>query len=213
MINRVVITGRLTRDPELRYTQSGIAVSSFTVAVDRSFRSQNGEREADFINCVIWRKSAENFVNFTHKGSMVGIDGRLQTRNYENQQGVRVYVTEIVVDNFALLESRSQSEQYRQTHGGGNNPQGNPSNGYSSGNNFGGGQSNNGFGGGFNGNASNSNPAPAPNNGPANSNPAGPSNTGAAPQQNNNPANDDASQDPFANSGKDIDISDDDLPF
>ena len=213
MINRVVITGRLTRDPELRYTQSGISVSSFTVAVDRSFRSQNGEREADFINCVIWRKSAENFVNFTHKGSMVGIDGRLQTRNYENQQGVRVYVTESVVDNFALLESRSQSEQYRQTHGGGNNPQGNPSNGYSSGNNFGGGQSNNGFGGGFNGNAGNSNPAPAPNNGPANSNPAGPSNTGAAPQQNNKPANDDASQDPFANSGKDIDISDDDLPF
>lgn len=214
MINRVVITGRLTRDPELRYTQSGIAVSSFTVAVDRSFRSQNGEREADFINCVIWRKSAENFVNFTHKGSMVGIDGRLQTRNYENQQGVRVYVTEIVVDNFALLESRSQSEQYRQTHSGGNNPQGNPSNGYSSGNNFGGGQSNNGFGGGFNGNAGNNNPAPAPNNGPVNSNPAGaPSSNRSAPQQNNNPANDDASQDPFANSGKDIDISDDDLPF
>ncbi|MDY4003423.1 MAG: single-stranded DNA-binding protein, partial [Ligilactobacillus saerimneri] len=136
MINRVVITGRLTRDAELRYTQSGVAVASFTVAVDRQFRTQAGEREADFINCVIWRKSAENFVNFTHKGSMVGIDGRLQTRNYENQQGQRVYVTEVVVDSFALMESRSQSEQYRQTHGGNGMGQGGaPNNGFTSGNN------------------------------------------------------------------------------
>ena len=106
MINRAVLTGRLTRDPELRYTTSGTAVVSFTLAVDRQFRNQNGDRDADFINCVIWRKSAENFSNFTHKGSLVGIDGRIQTRNYENQQGQRVYVTEVVVDNFALLEPR-----------------------------------------------------------------------------------------------------------
>jgi single-strand DNA-binding protein len=106
MLNRAVLTGRLTRDVDLRYTQSGIAVGSFSLAVDRSFTNQQGEREADFINCVIWRKSAENFANFTHKGSLVGIDGRIQTRNYENQQGQRVYVTEVVVDNFALLEPR-----------------------------------------------------------------------------------------------------------
>ncbi|MFC6324018.1 single-stranded DNA-binding protein [Companilactobacillus baiquanensis] len=110
MINRVVLVGRLTKDAELRYTQSGTAVASFTLAVNRQFTNAEGEREADFINCVIWRKAAENFANFTHKGSLVGIDGRIQTRNYENQQGQKVYVTEIVVENFSLLESRSESE-------------------------------------------------------------------------------------------------------
>ena len=106
MINRAVLTGRLTKDIELRYTQSGVAVGSFTLAVDRNFKNANNEREVDWINFVIWRKSAENFANFTHKGSLVGIDGRIQTRNYENKQGQRVYVTEVVVDNFALLEPR-----------------------------------------------------------------------------------------------------------
>lgn len=109
MINRTVLVGRLTRDPELRYTQGGTAVASFTLAVNRQFTNSQGEREADFINCVIWQKAAENFVNFTNKGSLVGIDGRLQTRNYENQQGQRVYVTEVVVDNFSLLESKNAS--------------------------------------------------------------------------------------------------------
>lgn len=107
MINRSVLVGRLTRDVDLRYTAGGTAVGNFTIAVNRQFTNSNGEREADFINCVIWRKSAENFANFTHKGSLVGIDGRIQTRNYENQQGQRVYVTEVVVDNFALLEPKS----------------------------------------------------------------------------------------------------------
>ena len=127
MINRAVLTGRLTRDPELRYTTSGTAVVSFTLAVDRQFRNQNGDRDADFINCVIWRKSAENFSNFTHKGSLVGIEGRIQTRNYENQQGNRVYVTEVVVDNFALLEPRQNGggQQYgnQQPFGGQGQPQ------------------------------------------------------------------------------------------
>ena len=122
MINRVVLTGRITKDPELRYTQSGVAVVSFTLAVDRQYRNQAGEREADFINCVIWRKSAENFVNFTHKGSKVGIDGRLQTRNYENQQGQRVYVTEVVADTFSLLDSRQDNQGGQQ---GGYQNQGN----------------------------------------------------------------------------------------
>lgn len=107
MINRTVLTGRLTRDVDLRYTPSGAAVGNFTLAVDRQFTNQNNEREADFINCVIWRRSAENFANFTHKGALVGLEGRIQTRNYENQQGQRVYVTEVVVDNFALLEPKS----------------------------------------------------------------------------------------------------------
>lgn len=118
MLNRVVLTGRLTKDPELRYTNSGTAVATFTLAVDRQFKNQNNEREADFIQCVVWRKSAENFANFTHKGSLVGVDGRVSTRNYENNQGQRVYVTEVTVDNFALLESRNQSQ--------GNSNQNNP---------------------------------------------------------------------------------------
>ena len=109
MINRTVLVGRLTRDPELRYTQGGTAVASFTLAVNRQFTNSQGEREADFINCVIWRKAAENFVKLVHKGSLVGIDGRLQTRNYENKQGQRVYVTEVVVENFSLLESKNAS--------------------------------------------------------------------------------------------------------
>ena len=112
MINRSVLVGRLTRDVDLRYTANGTAVATFTVAVNRQFTNANGEREADFINCVIWRKAAENFSNFTHKGSLVGIDGRIQTRNYENQQGQRVYVTEVVVENFALLEPKSANNNH-----------------------------------------------------------------------------------------------------
>ncbi|MCD2257153.1 single-stranded DNA-binding protein [Agrilactobacillus fermenti] len=168
MINRVVLVGRLTRDIELRYTNSGAAVASFTVAVNRQFTNASGEREADFINCVIWRKAAENFANFTKKGSLVGIDGRIQTRSYENQQGQRVYVTEVVVENFSLLEPRSTTE--RREDG-------------SSSNNF----------SGNNHNTSNQNSQPS----------AG----------NNQKSNDTDMQDPFADNGQSIDISDDDLPF
>lgn len=119
MINRSVLVGRLTRDPELRYTNGGAAVATFTIAVNRQFTNQNGEREADFISCVIWRKAAENFTNFTHKGSLIGIDGHIQTRNYENQQGTRIYVTEVVVDNFSLLESRVESEHHQSANSNG----------------------------------------------------------------------------------------------
>ncbi|KRK78777.1 single-stranded DNA-binding protein [Companilactobacillus nodensis] len=108
MINRVVLVGRLTRDAELRYTSSDQAVTSFTLAVNRQFTNSKGEREADFINCVIWRKAAESFANFTSKGSLVGIDGRIQTRSYENQQGQRIYVTEVVSEKFSLLESKAE---------------------------------------------------------------------------------------------------------
>ncbi|AUV72062.1 single-stranded DNA-binding protein [Lactiplantibacillus plantarum subsp. plantarum] len=119
MINRSVLVGRLTRDPELRYTNGGAAVATFTIAVNRQFTNQNGEREADFISCVIWRKAAENLTNFTHKGSLIGIDGHIQTRNYENQQGARIYVTEVVVDNFSLLESRAESEHHQSANSNG----------------------------------------------------------------------------------------------
>lgn len=130
MINNVTLTGRLGKDVELKYTESGLAVASGTLAVSRRFQTRNGEREVDWINFVIWRKSAENFANFTHKGSLVGIDGRIQTRNYENKQGQRVYVTEVVVDNFALLEPRQHdSNGNSQRSGNGGNQYGNDSNG------------------------------------------------------------------------------------
>jgi len=111
MINNVVLVGRLTRDPELRYTNSNVANVTFTLAVNRNFTNQQGQREADFINVVIWRKSAEVLAQYAKKGTLLGVTGRIQTRNYENQQGQRVYVTEVVADNFQLLESRKASEQ------------------------------------------------------------------------------------------------------
>lgn len=114
MINNVVLVGRLTKDMDLRYTSSGTAVGSFTLAVNRNFTNQNNQREADFINCVIWRKPAETMANYTKKGTLVGIVGRIQTRSYENQQGQRVYVTEVICENFQLLESRSSAEQRQQ---------------------------------------------------------------------------------------------------
>jgi single-strand DNA-binding protein len=110
MLNRAILVGRLTRDPEMRYTSDGTATVSFSLAVNRQFKNKQGEREADFINCVIWRKAAETFCNYTHKGSQVAIDGRIQTRNYENSEGTRVYVTEIVVENFSFLDSGNGSE-------------------------------------------------------------------------------------------------------
>lgn len=122
MINRVVLTGRLTRNPELKTTQNGLSVASFTIAVNKQFTDANGNRGADFINCVIWRKSAENLCKYTHKGSLIGIDGRLQTRSYDNNNGQKVFVTEVVVDSFSLLESKNEN----QTNNAGNN-----SNGYS----------------------------------------------------------------------------------
>ncbi|AZF92415.1 single-stranded DNA-binding protein [Streptococcus phage CHPC930] len=107
MINNVVLVGRLTKDPEFKYTANHIAVASFSLAVNRNFKDANGERETDFINCVIWRQQAENLANWAKKGALIGITGRIQTRSYENQQGQRVYVTEVVAENFQMLESRA----------------------------------------------------------------------------------------------------------
>ena len=110
LLNRVVLVGRLTKDPELRYTPNGVPVATFTLAVNRTYTNQQGEREADFINCVVWRKPAENVANFLKKGSLAGVDGRIQTRSYEGQDGRRVYVTEVVADSVQFLEPKgSQS--------------------------------------------------------------------------------------------------------
>lgn len=106
MMNRVILVGRLTKDPELRYTPNGVPVATFTLAVNRSFTNQQGEREADFINCVVWRKPAENVSNFLKKGSLAGVDGRVQTRNFEGQDGKRQYVTEILAESVQFLEPR-----------------------------------------------------------------------------------------------------------
>ena len=114
MINNVTLVGRLTKDVELKYTPANQAVAQFTLAVNRTFKNANGERESDFINCVIWRKSAENFANFVKKGALIGITGRIQTRNYENAQGQRVYITEVVAENFQMLESRNQQQGQQQ---------------------------------------------------------------------------------------------------
>jgi single-strand DNA-binding protein len=161
MLNRVILIGRLTRDPELRYTPNGVAVATFALAVDRPFTSNQGEREADFINIVTWRGLAENCANYLKKGRLAAVDGRLQIRNYDNNEGKRVYVTEVVAENVRFLES-GQGGQGQQ----GQSSQGNQNNSYGS-------------------------------------------DQGNSKQQQNNRFN----EDPFANDGKPIDISDDDLPF
>ncbi|WP_456277207.1 single-stranded DNA-binding protein [Bacillus sp. AK128] len=171
MMNRVVLVGRLTKDPELRYTPSGVAVATFTIAVNRTFTNQQGEREADFINCVIWRRAAENVANFLKKGSLAGVDGRLQTRSYEGQDGKRVYVTEVNAESVQFLEPKSGGSQGNQGGQGGS---------------YGGGQEDYSYGQGQ-GQRSN--------------------------QNQNSQRNQRIDEDPFANNGEPIDISDDDLPF
>lgn len=115
MLNNVNLCGRLTHDIDLRYTQSGKAVGSFSLAVNRNFKNSNGDYEADFINCTIWGKSAENLANFVSKGSLINVSGRLNTRNYDNKQGQKVYVTEVVVENFDLLDSKNKVKKVNQT--------------------------------------------------------------------------------------------------
>jgi single-strand DNA-binding protein len=107
MMNRTILVGRLTKDPTLSYTPSGVPVASFTLAVNRSFTNSNGEREADFINCQVWRKPAENVANYLKKGSLAGVDGRIQTRNFDGQDGKRVYMTEVVAESVQFLEPRN----------------------------------------------------------------------------------------------------------
>jgi single-strand DNA-binding protein len=120
MLNRVILIGRLTKDPDLRYTPAGVAVCQFTLAVDRPFTSQGGEREADFIPVVTWRQLGETCANYLRKGRLTAVEGRIQVRNYENNEGKRVYVTEVIADNVRFLESNrdnnQQERQERQEH-------------------------------------------------------------------------------------------------
>lgn len=109
-MNSVILVGRLTKDVDLKYTSTGTAVGTFTVAVDRPFKNSLGEKETDFINCTIWRKPAETFATYVRKGHQVSVQGRWQTRNYENNQGQRVYVNELVVENFTLLNNQKTAD-------------------------------------------------------------------------------------------------------
>jgi len=108
-MNNVSLVGRLTRDPELRTLSTGNANCNFSLAVDRQFTNANGEREADFINCVVWGKSAENLAKYCTKGSQIAVTGRIQTRNYDGQDGKRVYVTEVVATNITFLGSKNSN--------------------------------------------------------------------------------------------------------
>ncbi|SFD70842.1 single-strand binding protein [Lentibacillus persicus] len=117
-MNRVVLVGRLTRDPDLRYTPNGVAVANFRIAVDRPFSNQQGNRDADFINCVVWRRAAENLATYMKKGSMIGVDGRIQSRSFEGRDGNTVFVTEVVADNIQFLESKGSSQPRDQQSSG-----------------------------------------------------------------------------------------------
>lgn len=114
-INNVSIVGRLTRDPELRYSGSGTAICNFNVAVNRPFNSQDGQN-ADFINVVVFRKNAEALANYQRKGNLIGLTGRIQTRNFEGQDGKTVYVTEVVADSVQFLESKGNNEHKQQNN-------------------------------------------------------------------------------------------------
>lgn len=186
MINNTTLVGRLTKNPELRFTGNGVAVLSFTLAVERSFANAQGERETDFINCVAWRGTAETLSKFAVKGSLVGVTGSIQTGSYQNNEGRTVYTTEVLVDNFQMLEPKSVTDNRRSQAGGGQassnyqNTQGNEfsSNNYSNAN-----QSQ-----GFEAKSSNSNENPFANINFDNEN-------------------------PFESNNDVTDISDDDLPF
>ena len=120
-MNKVFLIGRLTRDPELRYTGNNTAVATFSLAVNRNFSNQQGEREADFINIVVWRKQAENVKNYLSQGSQVAIDGRIQTRSYDDNNGQKRYVTEVVADNVEFLGSKSSQSNSGNTNNFANN--------------------------------------------------------------------------------------------
>ena len=109
MINRVVLVGRMTRDPELRRTNSGMSVASFTLAIDNRTKGPNGERSTSFIPCTIWNQQAENVSRFTHKGSLVGVEGRLNQRTYDSKDGRRVSVVEVICDSVQFLERKDDA--------------------------------------------------------------------------------------------------------
>lgn len=133
-MNNVNLVGRLTKAPELKQTASNTNVLTGTLAVNRTFKNQNGEREADFINIVAWRQTAEIIAQYCGKGSQIGVTGRIQTRNYENQQGQRVYVTEVIVEHVDLLDGKNDNQSNFQNSQGqnANNGYQNQNNGFNS---------------------------------------------------------------------------------
>lgn len=120
-MNKVILIGRLTKDPEMRTTNTGVAVTSFTLAVNRPFTDQNGERTADFINCIAWRKQAENIAKYCVKGTQVACEGRIQTRSYDHTDGTKRYVTEIICDNVTFLSTKSDMSRTNSSYSTGAN--------------------------------------------------------------------------------------------
>ena len=166
-MNKVILIGRLARDPEMRTTPSGVATTSFTIAVQRNYANAQGDREADFISCVAWRKQAENIAKYCSKGSQVAVEGRIQTRNYDAQDGIKRYVTEVIADNVSFLGGRSTSSESSSYAANNYNNVSNTNDSMSS-NNFGG---------------------------------------------SNDIVTTNLSEDPYANMGSEVALSDDDLPF
>lgn len=166
-MNKVILIGRLARDPEMRTTPSGVATTSFTIAVQRNYANAQGDREADFISCVAWRKQAENIAKYCSKGSQVAVDGRIQTRNYDAQDGTKRYVTEVIADNVSFLGGRSTSSESSSY----------AANNYNNVSNTNDSMSSNSFGG------------------------------------SNDIVTTNLSEDPYANMGSEVALSDDDLPF
>ena len=117
MLNRVVLIGRLTKDPELRYTPNGVAVATFTLAVDRNYKNANGERETDFIPCVVYRQLAELCANYLAKGRLAAIDGRIQVRSFDGQDGQRRWITEVVGENVRFLSPKENNSNYGSASG------------------------------------------------------------------------------------------------
>lgn len=110
-MNKVILTGRLTKDPELKKTNSGISYVNFTLAVNRNYVSKSGERQADFINCIVWRVQAENLARYIKKGGLIGVEGEIQTRTYDDQNGIRRYITEVVCSSIEFLEPKSRQSK------------------------------------------------------------------------------------------------------
>lgn len=198
MLNRSILIGRLTRDPEMKYTPAGVAVTQFTLAVDRPTAADR-EREADFIPIVTWRQLAETCANHLNKGRLVAVEGRIQVRNYENSEGKRVYVTEVIADNVRFLDYKKddeggggagdQQQSGRSGNSGGNSG---ASSGRTGGSNSGGNNSGRGNSGNTGGNSGNAGGGGRGGNG---------GNSGRG------------GRDPFSDDGRPIDISEDDLPF
>ncbi|NSL51749.1 single-stranded DNA-binding protein [Calidifontibacillus erzurumensis] len=113
MFNQVTLVGRMARDPELRFTGDGIPVANFTLALNRNYKNTNGEYDADFINCHVWRRQAVTLANYCLKGSLIGITGRLQSRHYDNSEGQRVYVTEVVAEEIKFINIKNNIQNQK----------------------------------------------------------------------------------------------------